>query len=118
MIMDLETPDDIARMLAQVTAATGDPKALEKLIGQVDKVTAKDVVAFRQEVPRQGAPRRGHAHGQGPEGRCAMTRRLAKLAVALAALGLAWAAARRRRRRTSRTSCPCRAPARRSSPSA
>jgi zinc protease len=49
MIMDLETPDDIARMLAQVTAATGDPKALEKLIGQVDKVTAKDVVAFAKK---------------------------------------------------------------------
>jgi zinc protease len=49
MLMDLETPDDIARMLAQVTAATGDPKALEKLIAQVDKVAAKDVVAFAKK---------------------------------------------------------------------
>jgi zinc protease len=46
MLMELETPDDLAGMLAAVTAATGDPQGLEKLIAQVDKVTAKDVVAF------------------------------------------------------------------------
>jgi zinc protease len=46
MLMDLETPDDIAGELAEITAATGDPAGLEKLIAQVDKVTAKDVVAF------------------------------------------------------------------------
>lgn len=49
LIMDLETPDDIAGELAAVTATTGDPAGLEKLIAQVDKVTAKDVVAFAKK---------------------------------------------------------------------
>jgi len=49
LIMALETPDDIAEELAAITAATGDPQGLEKLIAQVDKVTAKDVVAFAKK---------------------------------------------------------------------
>jgi zinc protease len=46
LLMDLETPDEIAQALTMVTASTGDPKGLEKLLAQVDKVTAKDVAAF------------------------------------------------------------------------
>jgi zinc protease len=46
MLMELETPDDIAGTLAAITASTGDPQGLAKLVAQVDKVTAKDVVAF------------------------------------------------------------------------
>jgi zinc protease len=49
LLMELETPEDVADALARAAAPTGDPRALEKLIQKVDKVTARDVVAFAKK---------------------------------------------------------------------
>jgi zinc protease len=49
LLMQLETPQQIAVALAVTAAPTGDPKALARLLDQVGTVTVKDVVAFARK---------------------------------------------------------------------
>jgi len=42
--MSLETPDDVASLLAEFFAATGDPLAVEAHLQRVSEVTPEDVV--------------------------------------------------------------------------
>jgi len=48
--VDLETPDDVAILLAQYTAMTGDPGALDAFVARLGEVTAEDVARVAREM--------------------------------------------------------------------
>ena len=49
VLTGLETPEDVASTIAVVAGASGDPRAIEKLLAQLEAVTAADVSAFAKK---------------------------------------------------------------------
>src|SRR6185503_9357320 len=48
--MDLETPDEVATMLGQYTAMTGDVGTLDAFVARLGEVTAEDVARVAREI--------------------------------------------------------------------
>jgi zinc protease len=49
VLTGLETPEDVASTVAVTAGASGDPRAIEKLLAQLESVTAADVSAFARK---------------------------------------------------------------------
>ena len=49
VLTSLETPEDVASTVAITAGASGDPRAIEKLLAQLESVTAADVSAFAKK---------------------------------------------------------------------
>ena len=50
MQVELETPDDVAVLLAQYTALQGDPGTLDAFVAQLAAVTPDDVARVAREL--------------------------------------------------------------------